>query len=226
MHKLASAFERRTTADVVFEQLHKEIVSLELLPGTKLSEAEVARRFGTSRQPVREAFARLGNLDLLLVRPQKATTVRGFSLERVAHARFVRLAVELEVITQACTLWDKTRADTLRQNLDRQRQVLAEGHIDQFHTLDGQFHTLICELAGSAIAIEAILNCRQKIDRLCSLSLANQREADALLQDHEQLADALEKGAKADAITITRQHLSRLDKTIDEIHRSHSEYFE
>ena len=71
MRENTGTFERRTTADVVFEQLHREIASLTLLPGTKLSEAEVARRFGVSRQPVREAFSRLGNLELLLVRPQK-----------------------------------------------------------------------------------------------------------------------------------------------------------
>lgn len=79
--------ERRTTADVVFERLRDEIVSLELLPGTKLSEIDVAKRFDISRQPVSDAFSRLGNLELLLVRPQKATVVRGFSMERVAHAR-------------------------------------------------------------------------------------------------------------------------------------------
>ncbi len=226
MQNLASSLERRTTADAVFDQLHKEIVSLELLPGTKLSEAEVARRFGTSRQPVREAFSRLDNLDLLLVRPQKATTVRGFSLERVAHARFVRLAVELEVITQACLRWETAHTDALQHNLDRQRHVLAAGDIEQFHTLDGQFHMLICEIAGCPEAIEAITGCRQKIDRLCSLSLANQSETDLLLKDHELLVNALDKGSNAEAIAITRQHLSRLDKTIEQIHSTHSEYFE
>ena len=104
--------------------------------------------------------------------------------------------------------------------------MLASGQIEQFHTLDGQFHTLICELADCAIAIDAIANCRQKIDRLCALSLARQSEADTLLMDHELLVNALDKGATAEAIDITRQHLSRLDKTIEEIHRSHAEYFE
>ncbi|MEL6920239.1 MAG: GntR family transcriptional regulator, partial [Pseudomonadota bacterium] len=50
--------ERRTTADAVFDQLLDEIVSLSLTPGTKLSEVDVAKRFGVSRQPVRDAFNR------------------------------------------------------------------------------------------------------------------------------------------------------------------------
>ena len=39
--------ERRTSADVVFEQLQGEIVSNALPPGTKISEVDVANRFGT-----------------------------------------------------------------------------------------------------------------------------------------------------------------------------------
>ncbi len=225
MQETTGMFERRTTADVVFEQLHSEIASLELLPGTKLSEAEVARRFGISRQPVREAFSRLGNLELVLVRPQKATIVRGFSLQRVAHARFVRLAVELEVITQACSVWDTSCAEALQRNLQQQHEAL-KSEPDQFHSLDFQFHRLICELGGCPLAVEAITECRQKIDRLCTLSLEKQSEATTLLDDHEKLANALKANSTERALAITRQHLSRLDSTIEEIHLTHADYFE
>ena len=117
-------FQRRTTSDVVFEQLFEEISSLKLLPGAKLSETDIAQRFGVSRQPVRDAFNRLENLDLLLIRPQKATEVRGFSMQRIAHARFVRLAVELEVLRHACSVWDKARADVLNENLQMQKKKI------------------------------------------------------------------------------------------------------
>ena len=225
MDEITSSFERRTTADVVFTQLHREIASLTLLPGTKLSEAEVARRFGVSRQPVREAFSRLGNLELLLVRPQKATVVRGFSLERVEHARFIRLAVELEVITQACAVWDAANADILQRNIELQRQALV-AEPKQFHSLDFQFHKEICELGGCPRAIDAIAECRQKIDRLCTLSLARESEATTLLEDHIALADALRTKSVERALAITRQHLGRLDSTIEEIHLTHADYFE
>ena len=225
MQDITRTLERRTTADVVFEQLHKELVSLELLPGTKLSESDVARRFGVSRQPVREAFGRLDNLDLLVVRPQRATVVRGFSLQRVAHARFVRLAVEVEVVSVACSNWDKSRAETLQRNLDQQL-IAVENEPAQFHALDSQFHNLICELGGCPLAIDVIAECRQKIDRLCALSLARQSEAATLLDDHQKLAAALKSKSTATALSITRKHLSRLDSTIEEIHLNHSEYFE
>lgn len=226
MQQLASAFERRTATDVVFDQLREEIVSLAIYPGTKLSETEVAKRFGVSRQPVRDAFAKLENLDLLLIRPQKATEVRGFSLQRVAHARFVRLAVELEVIRHACSVWDRDRASSLQYNLDQQQLAVDVDKPENFHALDYEFHKLICELSGLPLAFETIDECKHKIDRLCILSFGRENESAVLLDDHTRLATALKNGATDEAVSVTREHLSRLDDTIADIHQAHPEYFE
>ncbi|MGI9512909.1 MAG: GntR family transcriptional regulator [Anderseniella sp.] len=226
MQELVSAFERRTATDVVFDQLHDDIGSLKILPGTKLSETEVAQRFGVSRQPVRDAFSRLENLDLLLIRPQKATEVRGFSLQRVAHARFVRLAIELEVIQHACSVWTTEQAQKLEQNLIQQQQSIEAEQPERFHTLDYEFHKLICDLSGLPMAFETILECKKKIDRLCILSFDRANEPVTLLEDHRRLAHALETGSAEKAVAIARQHLGRLDSTIRDIHTAHPEYFE
>ncbi len=226
MLETVELLERRTTTDVVFDHLHHDISSLKLLPGTKLSEAEVARQFGVSRQPVRDAFNRLGHLDLLLIRPQKATEVRGFSMERIAHARFVRVAVELEVIRRACDVWDDKRAEILEKNLDEQQHAIEFGKPEDFHALDYVFHKLICELGGSPMAIKTIRECKQKVDRLCALSLGREREGATLLLDHRSLAHALRGNEVESATAITRDHLGRLDKVIAEIRDNHSDYFE
>ncbi len=162
MLNLAENIQRRTTTDLVFDHLHEEIASLKLLPGDKLSETDIAQRFGVSRQPVRDAFNRLENLDLLLIRPQRATVVRRFSMQRIADARFVRLAVELEVIRQACLIWDGERAQTLDGNLEQQHQAVSEGKTDQFHKPDYAFHKLICELGGCASAFDTIQESKKK----------------------------------------------------------------
>jgi len=226
MQDVVDPIERRTSTDEVFDQLYREIASLELLPGTKLSEAEVAKRFSVSRQPVRDAFGRLANMELLKVRPQKATQVRGFSLERIAHVRFVRLAVELEVLHQACKVWDSTKAKALQATLDEQHEVLKKGQPEKFHSLDNRFHQQICELSECQNAIEVITDSRRKLDRLCALSLGREKEAATLVEDHVKLAVALENRSIADATNITRRHLGRLDSTIEHIHITHSEYFE
>lgn len=216
----------RTTTDTVYETLHHEIVSLEILPGTKLSETDVARRFGVSRQPVRNAFTKLGNNELLVIRPQKATEVRGFSLERIALARLVRMAVELEIVHRGVQIWDAAREAKLAANLDLQEQALNDGDLPAFHAIDYDFHTMIYELSGNPLAFDVLRDCKQKVDRLCLLSLEKPSEATTILSDHREIADGLASGKLEQAQGAIRTHLSRLDDTIDLIHKTHPDYFE
>lgn len=219
-------FIRRTTTDAVYEAVHNEIVSLAILPGTKLSETEVARRFGVSRQPVRNAFTKLGNEGLILIRPQKATIVRGFSMERIQLARFVRVAVELETVHRAIQIWDSERDAKLAQNLALQEIAINDGDLSAFHELDYDFHKLIYVLGGNPLAFEVMLDCKQKVDRLCLLSLEKSSEANSILDDHREIAAGISSGSVEQAHGSVRKHLSRLDQTIALIHDKHPDYFE
>lgn len=218
--------ERRTSADVVFDSLYDDIVSLRLLPGSRMSVVEVAEKFDVSRQPVRDAFNRLGNLDLLLIRPQKATVVRGFSMQRIEEARFLRLAIELEVFRTAALVWEKSHSTLARDNIAEQQRAVAALQWDTFHAVDGQFHALVCKISGCDFAIRTIETCRQKMDRLCALSFNREREVEAVLDDHNALVTALERNDPSACADIIRLHLTRLDSVIAEIRLEHSEYFE
>ena len=217
---------RRTTTDEVYDALHKEIVSLEILPGTKLSETEVARRFGVSRQPVRNAFTKLGNEELLVIRPQKATEVRGFSMDRIALARLVRLSVELEITRFAVARWNADCDAQMQANLRLQEQAIDTGNLPAFHALDYDYHRLICTLSENPLAFQVTLECKQKLDRLCVLSLTKDTEAMSILDDHRDIAEGIASGDLEKAQSTIRKHLSRLDETIQFIHETHPDYFE
>lgn len=227
MPNLLEITERRTTTDQVFDQILEEITSLKLRPGTKLSEVDVARRFGVSRQPVRDAFNRLNGMDLLLVRPQKATEVRGFSLSRIEDARFIRLAVELEVLRRACKVWDETRAKRLQRNLNAQYRCVKATDLDRLRELDYEFHWLISELAGCPNAFSTIKQQKQKVDRLCFLEYDRKvKELASVFEDHRNIAEALESKSVPKVETAARKHLAHLDETIEYIHSVHPEFFE
>ncbi|MBX2883165.1 MAG: GntR family transcriptional regulator [Granulosicoccus sp.] len=226
MHELSKDLERRTATDVVFEHLQDEILSLRLLPGAKLSEVETAQKFGVSRQPVRDAFNRLCHLNLLLIRPQKATLVRGISAEKIEQARFIRLAIEVEVVKNASLVWDKKRSKKIQHNLEQQHRCVSSEYWDDFHSLDFQFHKLICELGNCPVAIDTIAACKLETDRLCKLSFDREREVETVLEDHIKLVNALEMKDADLASDIIRVHLSRLDSVIDDIRVTHAEYFE
>jgi len=150
--------ERRTSVDLVFDHLYGEIVSMRLLPGTKISEAEMAGLFDISRQPVRDAFSRLENLDLLVIRPQKATEVKRFSSTAITTARFVRAAIESEVLRRASRACDENGATILQDHIKEQRQAVEQNDSERFHSLDYSFHELLCQVAKVDYAVDVINN--------------------------------------------------------------------
>jgi len=218
--------ERTTSSDVVFDELFGQITRLELLPGTKISESDVAKSFGYSRQPVREAFTRLANLNLLLVRPQRATVVRPFSRQLISNARFVRTAVELEVIHAAALDRDKSVDAALKANLREQADAISAGDVSLFHELDYQFHKLLCASAKQTFAFEIIAENKAQVDRLCILALTSKEAMEILYDDHKALLQALFSGDAQEADQVLRKHLNRLTPTIEAIYTTHNAYFD
>ena len=110
--------------------------------------------------------------------------------------------------------------------MEQQRRVVGDDDPEELHALDYRFHKIICDCGGSPMAFETIQECKQKVDRLCTLSLDRKDELAALFEDHEELASALKNRLPDEASAVARRHLNRLDDTIAEIHQSHPEYFE
>ena len=222
----AGLADRRTTADAVFDELNRRIGALELRPNDRISEAEIAAEFGVSRQPVRDAFSRLGSLGYLSIRPQRATLVNRFSLEAIRTARFVRLAVEVEVARTLADRAGDASFGRLRRILKRQAGAVGQADMAAFHDFDDEFHHELCRQAGQEGAIDTIRTMKAQVDRLCLLSLHHADEMSTLLEDHGRIAEAIAAGTPEDAANAVRTHLGRLDRIIEEVRSLHPDYFE
>jgi DNA-binding GntR family transcriptional regulator len=226
MPHASASHERRTSVDDVFSYLHEQISTLQLKPGDRISEAEIAGQFGVSRQPVRDAFSRLANLDLLLIRPQRATEVRRFSLREIEKARFVRAAIEKEVLLRAAARCDADAAARLDDALAQQDTAVAAADVETFGRLDYVFHKILCEIGDVDFAFDVIMEQKAKVDRLCRLSLSKEQRMPDLVVDHREIAEGIRLHDAKAAIAAGMKHLSRLDETIAHITASNANYFE
>jgi DNA-binding GntR family transcriptional regulator len=218
--------ERRTSVDDVFDTLHEQIVTLQLKPGDRISEAEIAAQFGVSRQPVRDAFSRLANLDLLLIRPQRATEVRRFSMRQIEKSRFVRASIEKEVLLRATENCDEQGQELLETALAAQKAAVDAKDVELFGQLDYEFHKVLCAIGHVDYAFEVILEEKSKVDRLCMLGLEKEQRMPELVADHRNIAAAIIGKNAGAAIDAGMKHLSRLDVTIERITATNANYFE
>lgn len=218
--------DRRTSVDEVFDELQEQILTLKLKPGDRISEAEIATRFGVSRQPVRDAFSRLANLDLLLIRPQRATEVRRFSMRQIEKSRFVRSAIETEVLRRAARLCDTEGQALLNAALSEQSKAVDAKDAERFGQLDYEFHQILCGVAQVDYAFEVILSEKAKVDRLCMLGLEKEQRMPSLLDDHREIAEAIICHDLDAAVEAGLKHLARLDDTIERITVTNANYFD
>jgi DNA-binding GntR family transcriptional regulator len=214
-----------SVADTIFEELHQQILSLELPPGTKVSEADVAKALGVSRQPVRDAFFRLSQLGFLLIRPQRATVISKISKAAVLRARFVRIALETACWTAAMEVITEEQICDLEALLEEQKAAIEANDQKLFHALDDDLHCRICKIAGHKHVWTLIKEQKVHMDRVRFISLtigAAQRAYD----DHLELIAALRSGQKSQLEATLKEHLGRIERILAQISAEKPENFQ
>lgn len=205
----------------LLQLLRGRIIRVEIEPGSRVSEAGLAAELSISRQPVREAFIKLAEEGLLEIRPQRGTVVPKISIRMVGDARFVREAIEAEVVRRAATLFGPDRIALLEAQLADQVRARTVQH---FIELDDLFHRTLAEGIGRDHAWRVVEAQKAQLDRVRYLSLQRFPKA-ALIEQHRAIVDGIRQGNPAKAETAMRRHLDTISDDLPVIASEHPEFF-
>jgi GntR family transcriptional regulator, rspAB operon transcriptional repressor len=210
-----------------FAALRHAIITLKLQPGQPFSEQEVAQQLGVSRTPVREAFIKLAEAGLVEVLPQRGSFVRKISLKAVRDARFVREAIELAVLREAIgRRLSPAFFTTTRELLAAQRVAAASHDAERFLTLDEEFHRSFALAIDCSHAWTVIEAQKAQMDRVRFLSLPSATPVARLIDQHEVILDAVERGDVAASEAAMRTHLSEVLAVLEPLCQLHPDLFE
>jgi DNA-binding GntR family transcriptional regulator len=136
--------------EAVADRMRAEILSGNLAGGSKLIEAELAERFGTSRGPVREAMRELAREGLLVEIPRRGTVVSTLSARDLTEVYAVREALETGASRAAIAKASDAELAALAGHLDALEESWAAGasYLDS-STHDLAFHRALVALAGN-----------------------------------------------------------------------------
>jgi DNA-binding GntR family transcriptional regulator len=213
-----------TMALRVVGALRDEIVTMALKPGDVISESDIAGRYGVSRQPVREAFIRLAQQGLLLIRPKRATVVKKISPEGVRQSRFIRESIEVEIVRRVAANPGDAAAVLKALIIDQEAASEADDHRG-FHTLDELFHRTLARLAGVEYAWQLIDDHKMQLDRVRYLTLGVSSSRVAI-GEHKMIAAAVAAGDVPRAEAAMRAHLARAEILLSQTISDFPDYFE
>jgi DNA-binding GntR family transcriptional regulator len=137
---IARPLDNRTLWEQVRDRLREDILAGRLEPGAELSEVALAREFGTSRGPLREALGRLAAEGLVTVTPRRGAVVTQLSREEFIDAYQVREALETLAVRLAVPLISDAEVAHLRELCELMARAARENQVRLFFDTNNSFH--------------------------------------------------------------------------------------
>jgi len=194
----------RALYEEVAEQLRQRIFRRELEPGSWIDEVQIAREFGISRTPLREALKVLAAEGLVTMKVRRGAYVTEVSETDLADVYHLLSLLESDaagVVAQTATDQQVKELQQLHKELEA-----AQGNRDKFFAINERFHMRLLEIAGNRWRDQLVADLRKvmKLNRHNSL-LKTGRVKESMLE-HRAIMDAIAKRDSRNAVKRMQEH--------------------
>ncbi len=222
--RLLDRLPRESGGEYALRTIKENIISLDLAPGSQISENELASEMGLSRTPVREALIELAKVKIVDVRPQKKSTIPLIDYDMVDESRFMRDLLECAVVELDCRMAAPADLERLEENIRIQRLYLDDFYSSQLVTLDNQFHGMLFDIAKKSQVFALIQNISVHFDRVRTMALSSVKNG-KIVQDHIDIVDAIRRRDPEAARALMETHLNRYDIDAAALRAAYPQYF-
>jgi DNA-binding GntR family transcriptional regulator len=211
----------RASPDAIYEHLRERILAGEIVAGSDLVQAQVAKEYGVSRGPVREAFRLLQREGLIEAHMNLRATVTGLSAQEAEHLYALRVVNECLALRMSIPLFTVDQLDTLERLVAsvEESQDRGFGAWEEQHE---RFHALLLQPAGERLA-EPLAQWADYTERYRRVYVTDDSGGWMLgAAEHRALAAACRERDATSGVGLLARHLSRagltLVATIDPLH--------
>lgn len=215
---------RETGRDYALRTLKENIVSLDLEPGSQISESELAAEMNLSRTPVREALIELSKVKIIEIYPQRKSVVSLIDADLVEESRFMRSLLECEVVQLDCRMARPSDLKRLEENVRLQKFYLDNYYPEHLLKLDNEFHGILFDIARKSQIFILMQSISIHFDRVRSLALAAVK-SQKIVEDHEALIRIIAQGEEEQARERMQKHLNRYKIDVPELREAYPQYF-
>ncbi len=193
------ATEAGVASDRIYRQLKEEIISNLIEAGSVLVESELARQYGCSKTPVREALARLRHEGYVAAIPRRGYLVTSLTLRDVLEGYYLRALLEGEAAELAA-------ARMTAEGIAELEACLTFRSGRELGLLNRRFHTAIAEMAGNKKLKAFIVQLLDEMDRILTLDPA-MSYGEPYMVEHREVVDAFHRGDGAAARKAMVRHI-------------------
>jgi DNA-binding GntR family transcriptional regulator len=205
----------RTTnmPEAIASEMRELITRGTLSPGLQLKQIELAKRFGSSRVPLREAFKLLTTEGIVEHDPNRGFFVASLSSEEARQLYRIRHLLEGELFT---TLqWpSREQLESLRKQLDKLENLLQKQDSAGWVVQHRLFYQAIYDLSPEKIIVREVLRYIRLTDRYRSLAAHVLLAPDRKANQERHLLEALAERNRRRLMRVFEEDRTRIEQGV------------
>lgn len=203
-----SITKKNTRTEILVSEIEKLIVNGSMVPGQRLDEMVLAKKYGVSRTPVREAIRALIAIGLV-----QNTGKQGSQVAKLSISMLIEMFELMAVLEGMCAQLAARRA-TKNQLFEMQKthelleKTFEKGTHKEFYNVNLQFHDLLYNASHTQYLAEETLRLRRRLSPYRMRVTFQPGRMNSTLEEHNKILIAIKKGeselAKKEAISHLR----------------------
>lgn len=209
-HKKSSESESLATSQLIQEEIETAIIRGEFSPGEHLDESRLARRYGVSRTPIREAFEGLSAARLVVKRRNAGVFVVKPSLDEIME--MFELVATLESFAAKKAAIRATVEDLTLIRQAHEKCIEAAKTLDplNYYTANQVFHERIFIAAKNSALTEQIASLDKRLSPYRRLVTFRPHRIEESNAEHQAILEAIENRTPEIAELSMEKHLDLL----------------
>ena len=215
-----SVSETKTLSEKVFSDIKDAIISGELEQGAKITEDGLAKQYGISRGPLREAIRRLEAIRLLVRIPRAGMRVVSLTSEIMEEIYTVREALEGMSARLAAERMTDEEIKSLFNLLDKHQKAIDQSKGKHYFQREGDldFHYCIAQASHNQWLIDLLSSELYQLLRMCRQRSGQTPERPLrAIKEHRRIVEAIEDRDPELAELLMRRHISGAWKIVKEL---------
>ena len=200
-----------------YQILVHKIVTLDLAPGSVLTESRLMQELKIGRTPIREAIQRLIAEGLVTHLHHRGMLVADLRAADVQQIYEFRAQVESYAARLAAARMTPSALDELQRLHREMDRAVADADAESFIAQDRRFHELLARGSGNRYVEAVLLNIYNQHLRLWYYLFAKQGGLSETVHEHQGLIGALVRRNPDEAESAMRTYVARLARQIRDI---------
>jgi DNA-binding GntR family transcriptional regulator len=216
-----AAMKPPTLSQAVAAKIREQILNREIAGGAPLRQDAIAKAFGSSIIPVREALRQLESEGLVELHPRRGALATRLTLDKALDWIHLRRIIESDLIALAIDrMDDKTLAGAAKILSDFEDKLNAHREVDHWSEANWSFHAALYAPAQRSETLKILETLHRKCDRYHRLQLLGDDHKARANAEHWELLELCRARDKRSARSLMRRHIIGVEEDLREIFES------